>query len=97
MTAPVNFTPAARKGDEPCGRRRSYRFREHHIVADEEPDAEPLSFSAECAVCEQFGPEEETSEAAGAWIVRHLKANPEHLTYRERLIRPLRAVPGRWL
>jgi hypothetical protein len=78
-------------------RRGRYRFRQFDIVVDEEPDAEPLSFSAACAVCDQYGPEEETSEAAGAWIVRHLNVNPEHLTYRERVTRPLRAVPGRWL
>jgi hypothetical protein len=97
MSTPVDFTLPALSGEETHDRRRSYRLREYHIVADEEPDAEPLSFSAECAVCEQFGPEEETSEAAGAWVIRHLKDNPEHLTYRERVTRPLRAVPGRWL
>ncbi|SFC44683.1 hypothetical protein SAMN05421773_103319 [Streptomyces aidingensis] len=59
---------------------KTFRFRKFVIAPDAEPDAEPMSFSAECAVCNEHGPEEEISDQALAWIERHLKRNPEHLT-----------------
>ncbi|GAB2881595.1 hypothetical protein GCM10022245_15910 [Streptomyces mayteni] len=51
----------------------------------------------ECAVRDQYGPEEDTADAALDWTFRHLRHSPDHLTYRQRVTLPYRAVPGRWL
>ncbi|WP_063784186.1 hypothetical protein [Streptomyces sp. SBT349] len=75
---------------------RTFRFREYTIVPDTEPDAEPWIFSFECVVCEEEGPENASQEEALSWTLVHLKAYPEHLSFRERITRPYRAVPGRW-
>lgn len=76
--------------------RATYRFRDYTIGPDTEPDAEPVRHRMECAVCDAVGPPAETADAASPWMVAHLKAFPEHLTYRELISRPYRAVPGAW-
>ncbi|WP_052849271.1 hypothetical protein [Streptomyces avicenniae] len=74
-------------------RGRVFRFREWRV----QPESGPFGFSMECVVCDQYGPEEESSESALGWVFAHLRANPEHHAYRERITRPYRAVPGGWL
>lgn len=76
--------------------RALYRFREHWIAPDCKPDAEPWTFAMECAVCEQSSSTSEETDRAQEWAAGHLKANPEHFTYRERVTRPYRAEPGPW-
>ncbi|WP_431041409.1 hypothetical protein ACQUSR_05585 [Streptomyces sp. P1-3] len=77
--------------------RETYRFREYLITSDTEPDAEPYTYAMTCAVCEEMGPRSEEMADAHEWAERHLKANPEHLTYREHITRPYLAKPGKWL
>ncbi|MBB1246125.1 hypothetical protein GL263_21580 [Streptomyces durbertensis] len=77
--------------------RAVYRFREYRVEADGEPDAEPVTFTMSCAVCGASGPAEADTSTAARWIPVHLKQEPEHLTYREQITRPYRAVPGSWL
>ncbi|WP_323375756.1 DUF7848 domain-containing protein [Streptomyces alkaliterrae] len=77
--------------------RAVYRFREYRVEPDTEPDAEPVTFTMSCAVCEASGPTESDTSSAARWIPAHLKQEPEHLTYREHITRPYRAVPGPWL
>ncbi|MEV1010103.1 hypothetical protein [Streptomyces sp. NPDC049881] len=74
-------------------RGRTFRFREWTV----RPENGQFHFSAECVVCDQYGPEEESSDAALRWVFGHLRDNPGHHAYRERITRPYRAVPGRWL
>ncbi|MCE7081127.1 hypothetical protein [Streptomyces sp. ST2-7A] len=66
------------------------------IEPDEEPDAEAITFTAQCAVCEERGPTGDGGGEVTGWMARHLKAHPEHLSYREIITRPYRAVPGAW-
>ncbi|MCE7081423.1 hypothetical protein LZF96_15095 [Streptomyces sp. ST2-7A] len=64
---------------------------------DREPDGEPIAYAAQCAVCEETGAAGEGEEAGTDWMLAHLRAHSEHLTYREVVTRPYRAVPGDWL
>lgn len=89
--------PPSGAGTHPTAVRGIFRYREWNIHPDEEPGAELLTFSMECAVCAQYGPGEDTSEDALTWAAKHLTAHPEHLTYRERVTRPYKATPGGWL
>lgn len=77
--------------------RARYRHREFHIEPDREPDAEPLTFTMHCAVCGASSPIAFSAKRSVDWIARHLKSRPQHLTYREAISRPYRAVPGSWL
>jgi hypothetical protein len=76
--------------------RGTFRFREYTVARDTEPDAEPVTIRMECVVCGESGPAAGTSDEALGWAVTHLKTSPEHLTYREVITRPYRAVPGAW-
>ncbi len=91
-------------GDDWAVRRRAdlsktdrFRFREYTITPDAEPDAEPHSYAMECAVCSEVGPFSGKAAEAHAWVPAHLRVHPEHLTYREHVTRPYRAIPGAWL
>ncbi|MFI0728610.1 hypothetical protein ACH4S9_06250 [Streptomyces sp. NPDC021225] len=72
------------------------RFCEFQLIPDTEPDAEPLTFTMQCAVCEQAGEASDDQAAAHTWATGHLKANPEHFTYREIITRPCRFASGAW-
>ncbi|MGP3999042.1 DUF7848 domain-containing protein [Streptomyces sp. 8N706] len=64
------------------------------LTPDREPDAEPLTFAMECAVC---GERSLTGEDVGVtqdWTLRHAGRNPSHHTYREVITRPWRAWRG---
>jgi hypothetical protein len=89
--------PGIRLATEEGLTRRTFRHREFTIAQDTEPDAEPWTFSFECQVCEKTGPKKESSDDAFDWALDHLKQFPEHLSYREHITRPYRAIPGRWL
>ncbi|WP_431042512.1 hypothetical protein ACQUSR_11700 [Streptomyces sp. P1-3] len=77
--------------------RGRFRFREHVIGPDRRPEAEPHTYRMQCATCEESGPITGDCEDGTEWAVRHLKANPHHLAYREHITRPYRAEPGAWL
>lgn len=76
--------------------RASYRYRTYALVPDTEPDAEPHSYAAQCAVCEESGPRGEDAAEAQSWVIGHLRAHPEHFSYREVITRPYRAEPREW-
>ncbi|MBB0230756.1 hypothetical protein FOE67_14840 [Streptomyces calidiresistens] len=61
---------------------------------DEGPDAEPLLFSARCAVCGASGPAGPEGGTASRWMLTHLRSHPGHLSFREVITRSYRAVPG---
>ncbi|WP_019549374.1 hypothetical protein [Streptomyces sulphureus] len=75
----------------------TYRLRRYAIVRDEEPDAERHSYAMQCAVCSETGPPGPDAAVAHDWVPAHLRAHPEHLTYREHITRAYRAIPGDWL
>ncbi|HEY8986061.1 MAG TPA: hypothetical protein VIU15_41610 [Streptomyces sp.] len=60
------------------------------LEPDREPDAEPVTYAMECAVCG------ESSEAAHdfaepqSWVLKHCGKNPSHHTFREVITRPWR-------
>jgi hypothetical protein len=76
---------------------RAFRHCEYIVEPETEPDAEPWTFVFECRVCGVAGPKKGSSDDALGWTLEHLKRNAGHLSYREHITRPYRAVPGRWL
>ncbi|MDK1472483.1 hypothetical protein QNO07_03420 [Streptomyces sp. 549] len=67
------------------------RFARWHLAPDREPDAEPVTFAMECAVC---GARSEARVDFGdvqQWTFRHAGRNSSHHTYREVITRPWRA------
>jgi hypothetical protein len=75
----------------------TYRFREHVLGPDRRPEADPITFTMQCATCDSAGPASPRGEDATAWAVAHLKANPAHVHYRGHITRPYRAEAGAWL
>jgi hypothetical protein len=76
---------------------RVFRHREYIVEPETGPEAEPWTFFFECRVCGAAGWKKDSSDAAFGWALEHLKRNAGHLSYREHITRPYRAVPGRWL
>jgi hypothetical protein len=74
----------------------TYRFREHTLAPDRRPDVDLVTFTMRCATCDAIGPTATSGADGTAWAVTHLKANPDHLDYREHIIRLYRAEPGAW-
>ncbi|MGD3112893.1 hypothetical protein [Streptomyces sp. YGL11-2] len=66
-------------------------FQEWTLQPDQEPDAEPVTYSMQCAVCEEASTTSEDFADGQSWVFRHAGRNPSHLTYREIIIRPWRA------
>jgi hypothetical protein len=64
------------------------------LTPDREPDAEPLSFAMECAVCDQRSVTGEDVTEAQDWVLRHSGRNPSHHSYRELITRPWRTWMG---
>jgi hypothetical protein len=66
------------------------RHEQWTLTPDREPDAAPLSYAMQCAVCG------EASEAAGSWnepqswALGHSGQNPSHHSYSEIITRPWR-------
>ncbi|MFC4515892.1 hypothetical protein [Streptomyces ehimensis] len=60
------------------------------LAPDQEPDAEPISYAMQCAVC---GSSSDTSEDAAVgqrWTFQHVGRHPSHHTFRETITRPWR-------
>lgn len=76
--------------------RAVYRFREFTIRPDLRPEAEPITSTMQCTTCHETGPRSETFEEGTSWAAHHLKANPDHLEYREHITRPYRFEAGAW-
>lgn len=76
--------------------RTSHRYREHTLRPDRHADAEPFTFTMQCAACEETGPTSTDAEDGTAWAAQHLKAKPQHLVYREHITRPYRFESGAW-
>ncbi|MFY1676576.1 MULTISPECIES: hypothetical protein [unclassified Streptomyces] len=76
--------------------RAVYRFREYTIGPDLRPEAEPTTSAMRCMTCGETSGRAEESDDGTAWAVKHLKANPDHLEYREHITRPYRFEPGAW-
>lgn len=76
--------------------RARYRYRTYRIGLDEEEHAEPLGFTMACVGCGAEAGTVTDPWASRDWIVRHLKDEPTHLTYRETVTRPFRAHPEAW-
>ncbi|MCC3766390.1 hypothetical protein [Streptomyces sp. UNOC14_S4] len=71
--------------------RAVFLFGDWTLQPDREPDAEPVTYAMQCAVCEaSSGVVEDFSDAQG-WTFRHAGRNPSHHTYREVITRPWRA------
>ncbi|MBB1261436.1 DUF7848 domain-containing protein [Streptomyces alkaliterrae] len=67
--------------------RETYAFRRFVLAADSEPDAEPVTYAVQCAVCDASGPvaevdkeavgelgtveRERAARAAAAWVRQH--------------------------
>ncbi|MET8678947.1 hypothetical protein ABZW18_15565 [Streptomyces sp. NPDC004647] len=64
------------------------------LTPDREPDAEPLTFAMECAVCDQRSVIGEDVTEAQDWALRHAGRNPSHHSYRELITRPWRTWMG---
>ncbi|MBW1601866.1 hypothetical protein JJV70_07030 [Streptomyces sp. JJ66] len=61
------------------------------IGPDREPDAEPVHYAAECAVCRARSGDHPTAKQAREWFFSHAGGHPEHLTYRLLTAEPYRA------
>lgn len=76
--------------------RATYRFREFTIRPDLRPESEPIMSTMQCKTCDESGPTAEEFEGGTAWAAKHLKANPDHLEYREHITRPYHFEAGAW-
>ncbi|WP_372408574.1 hypothetical protein [Streptomyces luteireticuli] len=75
----------------PVSARSVFLFGTWTLQPDREPDAEPMTYAMQCAVCgEGSGPAEDFLDAQH-WAFRHAGRNPSHHTYRELIERPWRA------
>lgn len=74
--------------------RATYRFREHTLRPD---PAERTQFAMECKICGQSSEGSVKVEESADWAADHLKENPGHLRFRERITRSYRFEPGEWL
>ncbi|MFI1970033.1 hypothetical protein BLA24_18425 [Streptomyces cinnamoneus] len=61
------------------------------LAPDKEPDAEPITYAMQCAVCGETSAADEDAGQAQNWTFQHAGRNPSHHTYRELIIRPWRA------
>ncbi|GAB3664526.1 DUF7848 domain-containing protein [Streptomyces sparsus] len=67
------------------------RFATWKLAPDREPDAEPVTYAMQCAVCGARSEAVPDFADAQRWTFRHAGGNPEHHTYREVVTRPWRA------
>lgn len=72
----------------------TYRFRDDKITPDRRPEAEPVTSAMRCKTCGGTSEKAEEFADGTAWAVKHLKANPDHLEYREHITRPYRFEAG---
>lgn len=76
--------------------RAVHRFREYKFGPDLQPAAEPITTAMQCKACGLTGGTAEEPADGSAWAVGHLKANLDHLEYREHIRRPYRFEAGAW-
>ncbi|MGY1453752.1 DUF7848 domain-containing protein [Streptomyces sp. SS8] len=60
------------------------------LEPDREPDAGPVTYAMECAVCGESSEPSENFAEPQAWVLKHCGKNPSHHTFRERIARPWR-------
>jgi hypothetical protein len=60
------------------------------LEPDREPDAEPVTYAMECAVCGEASDASEDFADGQSWVLKHCGGNPSHHTFRERITRPWR-------
>ena len=89
-------SPLFQPGGENRPTRGRYRFRAYTTVPDERPEAEPVTATRERVTCSVTGPTSRDFAVGTEWASRHLRANPGHVGYRERIVRPYRFEPGAW-
>jgi hypothetical protein len=99
-TAAVSAVPgvfALRETEGGMMTRATFRFREHTLSPDKV--SEPVLYAMECktAGCRQTSEASEDPGAGSDWATAHLKANPEHTAYREKITRAYRFHPGDWV
>ncbi|MEU1375210.1 hypothetical protein ABZ442_16300 [Streptomyces triculaminicus] len=75
----------------PVTARTVFLFGTWTLQPDQEPDAEPLTYAMECAVCGAASEPSEDASVAQSWTFKHAGRNPAHHTYRELITRPWRA------
>ena len=63
------------------------------VTADTEPDAEPVLYGMQCAVCDATSGQGADRDTATAWAVAHSGRFPSHRTYRETVTLPYRTYP----
>jgi hypothetical protein len=61
------------------------------LTPDCEPDAEPITYAMECAVCGESSDGSEDFGDGQSWVLEHCGRNPSHHTFREIITRPWRA------
>ncbi|MEV0119966.1 hypothetical protein AB0I16_00205 [Streptomyces sp. NPDC050703] len=76
--------------------RARYAFRDYTLCPDTAEESEPIVFGMECKNCGDSSDGSEDPANGTEWAADHLKANPEHLTYREHITRSYRFEPGAW-
>ncbi len=67
------------------------RFASWTLEPDREPDAEPVTYAMECAVCGRRSGAGVDYQDVQRWALAHAGRNPSHHTYREVIHRPWRA------
>lgn len=65
--------------------------KEWTLQPDREPDAEPITYAMQCAVCNETSPASTDFTEPQNWVLAHGGHNPSHHTYREIITRPWRA------
>ncbi|QJD50696.1 hypothetical protein SEA_ISSMI_50 [Streptomyces phage Issmi] len=66
------------------------RHEQWTLTPDREPDAPPLKYKMECAVCGDGSEESEGWNDPQAWTLEHSGKNPSHHSFREVITRPWR-------
>ncbi|MDF4253903.1 MULTISPECIES: DUF7848 domain-containing protein [Streptomyces] len=72
------------------------RYENWVFVPDQEPDAEPIMYAMQCAVCDEQSTASIDYTEGHAWALRHSGRNPSHHTYRELVTRPWRCWMRGW-
>ncbi|MEU3186919.1 hypothetical protein ABZ707_22380 [Streptomyces sp. NPDC006923] len=60
------------------------------LTPDQEPDAEPSTYSMQCVVCSAGSERSEGWQEPQDWALGHSGRNPAHHTFRENITRPWR-------
>ncbi|MDI6518123.1 hypothetical protein QMA61_18180 [Streptomyces coelicoflavus] len=60
------------------------------LEPDREPDAEPVTYAMQCAVCGESSETAEDFAEPQLWVLKHCGKNPAHHTFREVITRPWR-------